>query len=99
VALRLPSRIDTLTRIVRFQQYEISPQVAARIVKEAAKILITLLRRGLSPLWEMSVERNLAVSVATIGAMRVGLKELSDRETIRHLAWRDRQVLAHESAS
>src|SRR6202008_3024098 len=44
-------------------------------------------------------ERHLAVRVATIGAMRVGLNELSDRETVRHLAWRDRQVLAHGSAS
>src|SRR5690242_9941612 len=40
-----------------------------------------------------------AIRVATIGAMRVGLNELSDRETVRHLAGRDRQVPAHESAS
>src|SRR5689334_25329784 len=31
--------------------------------------------------------------------MRMGLNEFPDRKTIRHLAWRDRQVLARESAS
>src|SRR6201988_748886 len=46
-----------------------------------------------------SKERHLACRIATIGAMRICLNELSDRETVRHLAWRNRQVLAHESAS
>src|ERR1700720_4419691 len=31
--------------------------------------------------------------------MRVGLNEFPDRETIRRLAWRDRQMLAHGSDS
>jgi hypothetical protein len=44
-------------------------------------------------------ERHLTVRIATIGAMRVGLNEFSDLETIRGFARRDCQVLAHESAS
>ena len=44
-------------------------------------------------------ERHLAFRIATIGAMRVGLDELSNSEAVRRLAGRDGQVLAHESAS
>jgi hypothetical protein len=36
----------------------------------------------------------LTVRIATIGAMRVGLNEFSDRETIRRFGGRDAQVLA-----
>src|SRR6266550_3636098 len=46
-----------------------------------------------------SKERHLAFRIAAIGAMRVGLNEFSDRETICGFAGRDCQVLAHESAS
>src|SRR6266852_2097989 len=46
-----------------------------------------------------SKERHLAFRIATIGAMRVGLNEFSDRETICGFAGRGCQVLAHESAS
>jgi hypothetical protein len=44
-------------------------------------------------------ESHLTIRIATIGAMRIRLNELSDREAIRGVAGRDRQVLAHKSAS
>src|SRR6266853_821302 len=44
-------------------------------------------------------EGHLTVRIATIGAMRVGLNELSDRETISGFFGRDRQVLTHGTAS
>jgi hypothetical protein len=44
-------------------------------------------------------ERHPASRIATIGAMRVGLNEFPNRETIRRLAGRDRQMLAHDSDS
>jgi hypothetical protein len=44
-------------------------------------------------------ERHLAFRIATIGAMRVGLNEFMDRETVRTFAGRDCQVLSDESAS
>jgi hypothetical protein len=40
-------------------------------------------------------ESHLAFRVATIGAVRVGFDELSNREAIRGLGGRDGLVLAH----
>jgi hypothetical protein len=44
-------------------------------------------------------ECHLTFRIATIGAVRVGLDELSNSEAVRGLAGGDGQVLANESAS
>ena len=44
-------------------------------------------------------ERHLTVRIATIRAVRVGLNELSNCETICRFAGRDRNVFAHELVS
>ena len=50
----------------------------------------------------MSVRReesHLTFRIATIGAVRAGFNEFSDRETIRRFGGRDPQVLAHKRVS